>query len=81
MSYFALKYLHVGAVIGSFSPYFVRGLRMMAALEKLTARWVQEFPHVHDTVLLVCAIALVAKTAQGPFVQAWLTAKVLALPA
>ena len=36
-------------------------------------------PHVIDTVLLVSAIALAAMTAQYPFVQPWLTAKILAL--
>ena len=31
MSYLAIKYVHVGAVIASFSLFFVRGLWMMAA--------------------------------------------------
>jgi uncharacterized membrane protein SirB2 len=79
MTYVALKYVHVGAVIASFSLFFLRGLWMMAAPEKLTARWVRVVPHVIDTVLLVSAIALAALTAQYPFVQPWLTAKVLAL--
>ena len=79
MSYFILKYVHVGAVIVSFSLFFLRGLWMMAAPEKLAARWVRVVPHVIDTVLLVSAIALAAMTAQYPFVQPWLTAKVLAL--
>jgi uncharacterized membrane protein SirB2 len=79
MSYFALKYVHVGAVIVSFSLFFLRGLWMMAAPEKLAARWVRVVPHVIDTVLLVSAIALAVTTAQYPFVQPWLTAKVLAL--
>ena len=79
MSYLAIKYVHVGAVIVSFSLFFLRGLWMMAAPEKLAARWVRVVPHVIDTVLLVSAIALAVMTAQYPFVQSWLTAKVLAL--
>ena len=79
MSYLAIKYVHVGAVIVSFSLFFLRGLWMMAAPEKLAARWVRVVPHVIDTVLLVSAIALGVMTAQYPFVQSWLTAKVLAL--
>jgi uncharacterized membrane protein SirB2 len=79
MSYFALKYVHVGAVIASFSLFFVRGLWMMAAPEKLAARWVRVVPHVIDTILLASAVALVVTTAQYPFVQPWLTAKILAL--
>lgn len=79
MSYFALKYVHVGAVIASFSLFFLRGLWMMTVPGKLAARWVRVVPHVVDTVLLASAIALAAMTAQYPFVQPWLTAKVLAL--
>ena len=79
MSYVLLKYVHVTAVIASFALFFLRGLWMMAAPGKLAARWVRVVPHVIDTVLLVSAIALAAMTAQYPFVQPWLTAKVLAL--
>jgi len=79
VSYVLLKYVHVTAVIASFALFFLRGLWMMAAPGKLAARWVRVVPHVIDTVLLVSAIALAATTAQYPFVQPWLTAKVLAL--
>ena len=75
-----LKTAVVGAVGASFFLFFLRGLWMMAAPGKLAARWVRVVPHVIDTVLLVSAIALAAMTAQYPFVQPWLTAKVLALP-
>jgi uncharacterized membrane protein SirB2 len=81
VSYLVLKYVHVGAVVVSFGLFFLRGMWMMAAPEKLAVRWVRVVPHVIDTVLLVSAIALAAITAQYPFVQPWLTAKVLALPA
>ncbi len=79
MSYFALKYTHVGAVIASFGLFFLRGLWMMAVPERLDARWVRVVPHVVDTVLLASAIALAIMTSQYPFVQPWLTAKILAL--
>ena len=80
MSYMVLKYTHVTAVIASFALFFLRGLWMMAAPGNLATRWVQVVPHVIDTVLLVSAVALAAMTGQYPFVQPWLTAKVLALP-
>jgi uncharacterized membrane protein SirB2 len=79
VSYLVLKHVHVGAVAISFGLFFLRGLWMMAAPEKLAARWVRVVPHVIDTVLLVSAIALATMTAQYPFVQPWLTAKVVAL--
>ena len=75
-----LKYTHVTVVIASFSLFFLRGIWMMQASDRLAARWVRVVPHVVDTVLLVSAIALAMLTAQYPFVQSWLTAKVLALP-
>jgi len=75
-----LKYVHVAAVIASFALFFLRGLWLMAAPGKLAARWVRVVPPFIDTVLLVSAIALAAVTTQYPFVQPWLTAKVLALP-
>lgn len=79
MSYLLLKSIHVAAVIASFTLFFLRGLWMMAAPGKLAARWVRVVPHVIDTILLVSAIALAVLTAQYPFVQSWLTAKVVAL--
>ncbi len=42
-------------------------------------RWVRVVPHVIDTALLASAVALAVTTSQYPFVQPWLTAKVLAL--
>jgi uncharacterized membrane protein SirB2 len=80
VSYLVVKYVHVGAVFVSFVLFLVRGLWMIGAPQKLQARWVRIVPHVIDTVLLVSAMALAAVTAQYPFVQPWLTAKVLALP-
>lgn len=77
MSYLVLKHVHVGTVVVSFSLFFLRGLWMMGAPQKLQARWVRIVPHVIDTILLVSAIALAVLTAQYPFVQPWLTAKIL----
>jgi uncharacterized membrane protein SirB2 len=77
--YLILKNLHVGAVVVSFGLFVLRGLWMMAAPERLMARWVRIVPHVVDTVLLASAIALAMLTFQYPLAQSWLTAKVLAL--
>lgn len=79
MSYLALKSVHVGAVITSFGLFFLRGVWMMSVPARLEARWVRVVPHIVDTVLLGSAVALALLTAQYPFVQPWLTAKVLAL--
>ena len=79
MNYLALKHLHVtfAALSGSF--FLLRGVWMLLDSPMLQRRWVRIVPHVVDTVLLTSALALVFWSGQFPFVQNWLTAKVLAL--
>lgn len=77
--YTVLKTVHVGSVVVSATGFVVRGLLMLAGSPLLTQRWMRIAPHVVDTVLLTSAIALAALLQQYPFVDGWLTAKVLAL--
>ena len=79
MNYLAIKHLHItfAALSGSF--FLLRGLWMLADSPMLQRRWVKVVPHVVDTLLLGSALVLVFWSGQYPFVQAWLTAKVLAL--
>ena len=77
--YDPIKTIHIGAVILSFSLFFTRGLWMIAESPRLNHRWVRIVPHVIDTILLISAIALSVLIAQYPFVQGWLTAKVVLL--
>jgi uncharacterized membrane protein SirB2 len=79
MDYFLLKLTHVTCAVLSYAGFFVRGVWMMRGSALLERRWVKIVPHVNDTVLLASAIALAAMSRQYPFVQGWLTAKVLAL--
>lgn len=76
-----LKYVHVTCVVLSISGYLVRGAWMMRESPWLGKKWARIAPHVIDTTLLVSAILLAIKIRQYPFVQDWLTAKVLALVA
>jgi len=77
--YATLKHLHVTAVVLSFALFFLRGLWMLAESPRLQQTWVRIVPHVIDTVLLISAVALTVILQQYPFVNGWLTAKVLAL--
>jgi uncharacterized membrane protein SirB2 len=79
VNYLALKHLHItfAALSGSF--FLLRGLWMLLDSPMLQRRWVRVVPHVVDTLLLASALALVFWSGQYPFVQNWLTAKVLAL--
>lgn len=77
--YFALKHVHVACVILSGGGFFLRGLLMAVDSPWLTSRPARILPHVVDSLLLGSALALAYVTAQYPFVQGWLTAKVLGL--
>lgn len=74
-----LKTVHVSCVVLSISGYLLRGVWMMRESPWLRKKWVRIVPHVIDTTLLGSAILLTIQIRQYPFVQGWLTAKVLAL--
>ena len=52
---------------------------MLRDSARLQQRWVRIAPHVIDTLLLASALTMAFWSGQYPFVQPWLTAKVLAL--
>ena len=81
MNYLAIKHLHITFAVLSGSFFLLRGLWMLADSPMLQRRWVKVVPHVVDTLLLASALVLVFWSGQYPFVQPWLTAKVLALVA
>ena len=61
------------------SLFLLRGIWMLRESSLLAQRWVRIVPHVVDTLLLASALTMVIWSEQYPFVQSWLTAKVLAL--
>lgn len=77
--YFAIKHIHVGSVVLSFSLFFLRGLWMVAGSPLLQRRWVKIVPHIIDTILLASAIWLTLIIHQYPLANDWLTAKVVGL--
>ena len=77
--YLALKHSHMTFALLSGIFFLIRGIWMLVDSPKLTQRWVKIVPHVIDTLLLACAIALMFQIQQYPFVHGWLTAKVVAL--
>lgn len=79
MNYLAIKYIHITSVVLSGSFFLLRGLWMMRESDLLRRRWVKVLPHIIDTLLLGSALIMVFWSRQYPFVQPWLTAKVLAL--
>ncbi|SEN56574.1 SirB2 family protein [Nitrosomonas marina] len=79
MTYSMIKMIHVSSVITSFLFFFVRGIWLIKDSPILRKRWVRVLPHIVDTVLLTSAITLAFKIQQSPFVDAWLTAKVIGI--
>lgn len=79
MLYIALKYFHVTCVVVSGFGFFLRGLWMLFDSPWLKQRWVRIVPHYVDTLLLSSGIVMVVLSAQYPFVQSWLTAKLIGL--
>lgn len=74
-----LKDVHVIAALVSISGFTVRGVWSIIGSDKLQKRWVKVVPHINDTVFLLSGIALAIQIQQYPFVNTWLTVKVLGL--
>ena len=79
MNYLAVKSLHVTFVALSISLFTLRGALQWQGVAWRRRRVLRIGPHVVDTVLLGSALWLCWIIGQYPFVQGWLTAKVLAL--
>ncbi|HYP66715.1 MAG TPA: SirB2 family protein [Thiobacillaceae bacterium] len=79
IDYSLLKHVHVATVVITFVLFVTRGLWMFADSPRLQAKWARILPHVNDTVLLASGIGLAVLLGQYPFVDGWLTAKLLAL--
>jgi uncharacterized membrane protein SirB2 len=74
-----LLYTHITCVVLSGSLFFSRGCLMLAGLPLANHKAVKRLSYVIDTTLLAAAIMLTTIIHQYPFVQAWLTVKVLLL--
>lgn len=79
MDYVLLKHLHVTSVVISVSLFVLRGTLELMARPWRQWRLLRVAPHVIDTVLLTSALWMAWRIGQYPFVDGWLTAKVLAL--
>lgn len=77
--YLPVFFVHVTCALLSVAFFVLRGIWMMSGSALLHLPLVRVLPHLIDTVLLGSAILLTIILAQYPFVQGWLTAKLLAL--
>jgi uncharacterized membrane protein SirB2 len=77
-SYVALLGAHMLLAVSSPVLFSVRAWRSIRGLEPARG-WLRVTPHVVDSLLLLAGIGLALIIRQYPFVDAWLTAKLLAL--
>ena len=74
-----IKLIHMSTAFISISFFVLRGFWVFSDSSMMNKKWVRILPHVNDTVLLITATLLALSIQQYPFVDGWLTAKVVAL--
>jgi uncharacterized membrane protein SirB2 len=77
--YTQIKLVHIVCVVLSGSLFSLRGVLMFGGSVYANHSMVSRLSYVIDTTLLAAAVLLTIIIHQYPFVQAWLTAKVLLL--
>jgi len=77
--YLPLRHLHIACAIFSISLFTLRGALMLAESPWQRNSVLRYLPHGVDTVLLTSALMLTTIIHQYPFVNGWLTTKVLLL--
>jgi len=74
-----IKLIHMSTAFISISLFLLRGFWVFRDSLMMNKKWVKIIPHVNDTILLITATMLAVITQQYPFVDNWLTAKLIAL--
>lgn len=77
--YSAIRLAHIGAVAASGTLFFLRGALLFSGQQWVLATPVRRLASAIDTVLLAAALMLMLIVRQYPFVNGWLTVKVLLL--
>ncbi|HEY9536314.1 MAG TPA: SirB2 family protein [Kiloniellaceae bacterium] len=74
-----VRLVHIWAVIASGTLFALRGLALNLGAAWPKAAPLRRLSYTIDTVLLIAALMLMTLVQQYPFVDAWLTVKVLLL--
>jgi uncharacterized membrane protein SirB2 len=77
--YIQIKWIHMMAVMTSGMLFLIRGLLVNLGVRWPMAAPVRYLTYTVDTILLTAALMLTTIVHQYPFVNAWLTTKVLLL--
>ncbi len=78
-AYEIIKYIHISCVVLSLSGFCLSSYFLLRDPEKLSLAWLKYPPHMVETLLLLSAIAMLPLLGQYPFVDGWLTAKLVAM--
>jgi uncharacterized membrane protein SirB2 len=76
-----LRNLHIACAFASILLFVLRHVLSLRNVDWRKSKALRIMPHVVDSVLLVSAISLTLLIEQYPFVNSWLTVKVIALVA
>ncbi len=79
MDYAFIKNMHMGLAYLSVSLFIFRSILSVTGSGLLQHKVLKILPHVIDTFLLLFAVHLMVVIKQYPFVDDWLTAKLLGL--
>lgn len=77
--YEIVKLTHMSAVSLSVLLFLLRFILTIIKSDKLQQKWIKILPHLIDTILIVAAISLCVMIQQYPFINGWVTEKLLAL--
>lgn len=77
--YEIVKHTHLTAIALSVLLFLLRFVLNALQSPMLQKKWLKILPHIVDTLLLVSAVALCIMLQQYPFVDAWVTEKLMAL--
>lgn len=79
MDYAFVKHMHMGMAYLSITFFIFRSILSVTESGLLQHKLIKILPHIIDTLLLLLAGHLMVTIQQYPFVDAWLTAKLVAL--
>jgi uncharacterized membrane protein SirB2 len=77
--YEIVKHTHLTAIALSITLLLFRFVLTSMQSPLLQKKWLKILPHLVDTILLISAVALCVLLQQYPFVDAWVSEKLLAL--
>lgn len=77
--YDVVKHVHLTAIVLSVLLFLFRFFLNTKQSPILQKKWLKILPHIVDTLLLISAGTLCIMLKQYPFVDAWVTEKLLAL--